>query len=1169
MMRKNILVFIGLVLISLVLVLIWLPGKGTIGGGDIGNPLLEPGKALDVQSLSWWETHGTGIVSPTTYTALPFYIFFGGLDYLNIPNWLNQKLLFLLVLSIGSSSVYLLARTFKYNFSTSVLSALLYIFNLVSLSVWHRGIHNAIMMILFMPLTLLILVKGVEKKSFKSLIWICVASFLGSYIFGALGYLFSLWLMWIVYLANYLITNWHDKERRRFILIYSLLLFIFWFLTNAWWLLHFLVSSKYVLGQYNIQELRSRGSDVLVSLQPYLEPRYVLRGIARYYHYVVLDWGASYLNPGMIFLSWILPIFAYGTVFHRENFNKLHWRYLFLLSILVIFISKGSNMPLDWFNRFFYDQIPSLAPLRNPYEKVGILLALIYPLLFSLGFNQLYFFLKSTKYVAIRSIILVALFLCVTILVWPLWVGNLFISEGRNYLVNFPNYYTDTSDWLSKRYDDTRILHLPIAFGESTEYAWGYTGIEPSQYIFQGSSIGYFLDIESTDRRFRDLSILIHKHDSGNFVKSLASLNVGWIVVHNETFVQRRGLEPLESIQALLESSSDYLEHQVDFGPLSIWRVKDEYKINHIYASSNLVEVDRSTTHLFSKDFWQAQESLTDSYASSQQLKKTDILQKMVIQRIIDPIRVAAYPDIKNLNLQNALDELTHVSHLPGSTLYPLIRFKEKIVDLFNKEDPLVRCIEMSNKRLVEASKLFLAGDHNRVNQSLSEYEEQLNRCRTLMALDDFYLLPEDLRQLVEYKILRSKLVLESYFTESSSQDIKDRALTSLNNLALQMGVLNKYLAKDYPTDKDIYVYIYDVLQEGDYLLKLVKPTTRLTTLNPEIIQVDDMKVGMLPISNDTSSIEFSALHLLPGRHEIFVSRLKYQPTRLSLSDPLFNQNIPKIIDKETGRESFELSDKNGTSVLSYSLPVIDNERMYNFTFDYKVISGLHPIFYMVNNHDSIDSRGNPATTNFEAIHPKFYTLDWNRHTVVLKPSLSTTASNVYISAMPISKCGGLFTQSFCKEMKSKSPSSSTVIRINNIEVEENMRDRFSLFSNNQSSDNKSASLIKTRKISPINFEIDTNNQQPPYILVFSETYHPLWQIKDPNSGQIINLKHIVVNDYANGWLIDKPIPENVKLEFTLQSKLVEGVLISTASLLALILLTALLDKKRIYKPNE
>lgn len=636
--NSNFKIIAVLVCISVFLVIKWLPAGHIIAGGDVGIPAYNPLKQLNEVSSSWWESHATGITSPITYTAIPLYLFLSGLDKIGLGPDITQKILFFIILLGSSVSIYFLSLIFSFEKKTALIASLSYILNLTSLSVWQRGVHNSMLMLLLAPLSLLILVWGITNKRYSSIILINIVSFFLSYVFGALGYLFSLWLLWIIYILIMLLGSWHDKPVRKFILTYFFILIIFWIGTNLWWIIHFLSSSGYVFDQFSATELKERGSDVLVALKTYHEPDVILRGINKYSHYITKNWQGIYLNPFFILISWFPTVIVFSTTLVRSNYKSVSWRFLFLLAIIVLIISKGVNPPFGVLNKIPYDLFTFLAPLRNPYEKVGILLTIPFSLLFALGVYQINSYLKVRKLGYLRIFTVLTVVICLTVLVWPLWLGDLWSSGGKKYIHSIPSYYGEASIWMAEktRVDDTRILHLPLAWWESVDYNWGYTGIEPSQYFFEGSSIGYHIGINSVDARIRDILLNVHSQDSQNLQKAFSSLNIGWVIVHNETLFRDRILEPPERINKWLATNPYFLEHDRDIGPLSIWRVKDEYRAGHFYTAGKLISLKNMPTPIPQK-IWTYVNNINDSFITEKQDKQDVVLGRFIDSNVIFP----------------------------------------------------------------------------------------------------------------------------------------------------------------------------------------------------------------------------------------------------------------------------------------------------------------------------------------------------------------------------------------------------------------------------------------------------------------------------------------------------------------------------------------------------
>lgn len=77
---------------------------------------------------------------------------------------------------------------------------------------------------------------------------------------------------------------------------------------------------------------------------------------------------------------------------------------------------------------------------------------------------------------------------------------------------------------------------------------------------------------------------------------------------------------------------------------------------------------------------------------------------------------------------------------------------------------------------------------------------------------------------------------------------------------------------------------------------------------------------------------------------------------------------------------------------------------------------------------------------------------------------------------------------------------------------------------------------IEFEKKSPVNYDIKITNSNGRFILVFNNNYHPGWTVfvgDKPLSSD----KHIVVNGYANGFVVDKSGNFDISLRFTPEEK--------------------------------
>lgn len=1127
--------------ISVYLVLKWLPSGQIIAGGDVGIPVLSSQKQLTEVASTWWESHATGTTSPVTFTAVPFYSISSVFEKIGMGADIIQKGLFFLILLGGSVSIYFLALIFNFDKWTALVSALFYIFNLTSLSVWQRGVHNGMLMLLLAPLSLLILVWGIKTRRYSSIILINIVSFFLSYVFGALGFVFSLWLLWIVYILTVLLGNWSDKSARKFILTYFSLLVIFWIGTNSWWIIHLLQSSGYVLGQFTQEELKARGSDVLFGLKPYHNPLYTLRGLSAFYHYGVKDWGDSYLNPFILLLSWMPVVVIFSTALFRINYKLVYWKFLIILTAIILVLSKGVNAPLGLLNAWPYDLFPFLAPLRNPYEKVGILLAIPFSLLFAQGIYQIHGYLKFRKKLFFSKVTIFIALLCISVLVWPLWFGKLFISEGRKYVASIPPYYSEANNWLKNKVaaDDTRILHLPLSWGESVDYDWGYTGVEPSQYFFNGSSIGYQVGIPSVDSRIRDILVSIHNQDDIKLQKALASLNVGWIVIHNETVWRPRILESVERINTWISQKPDFLEHQVDFGPLSVYRVKDKYRLEHFYSEGKMISISRPNQPSSLK-IWDDIENLNDGFLTELQKEHEKMFNNLIEKNIIFPKGKIKYSPFIFPNRETAMKELSTGSHF------------ENLFGFLNQNDQVMECFNLSGKRLKEAALLAREFKPPEAKKALSNYEKQLNKCTKISSETlSIYLNTETAREEILGQLIRQKTVLEDEFNNPAIAEAGVKARMILTEYLANLRFSSKYRLMKQDSGKQVIIFNYSVVNNGEYDIKIKNPNKELLKSPPKVIQIDDQLVDFSATEVGEKTIKYPSFKFSKGFHEIYMQvengeNLIEKSLEVKKMNP--DSGFRYEPDENNKEQAFLGEAVNNPISLAFDITVLDIESSYEITFDMNFYQGSNPVITIAHDSDPLDPLGQVKPAVVREVGINNYPVELKGVKLNYNPPLNATAAKIAFILVPPN-----IQNSFVN---------STKALIKNIKVEKVFNSDLVLEESKAIPTRQLGSVdLKWNKINPTLYGLSLTSQTTPYILVFSETFHPLWQIRD-SAGKKIDLSHFSINGFANGWFIEEPLPQNIRVEFILQDNFRLGIMISAITFIASLVLLLYLDYK-------
>jgi len=86
---------------------------------------------------------------------------------------------------------------------------------------------------------------------------------------------------------------------------------------------------------------------------------------------------------------------------------------------------------------------------------------------------------------------------------------------------------------------------------------------------------------------------------------------------------------------------------------------------------------------------------------------------------------------------------------------------------------------------------------------------------------------------------------------------------------------------------------------------------------------------------------------------------------------------------------------------------------------------------------------------------------------------------------------------------------------------------------------------LEFKRLSPVKYRVTVKKAISPFLLVFSENYHPMWQVKI--KGQVID-NHFRANWYANAWYIDKRGTYDIIIEFWPQKLFYIGLVVSLTS---------------------
>ena len=489
---------------------VWFRDNKLLASGEEGIPFSDPAKMVSLYSNPWYNT-GTGYPIPIVVPRVTFYGL-ASLVNLVFPNWATQKLIFGLLIFVGTFSTYLLVNLMVKKDFVSTFAALFYMFNLYTMSqVWNRFLYVGMTAWAYLPLFLLLWIKYLEEKKWFWLSSLALSTVVFSNAFGHPAFLFTLWTPVVLYFFTRLVKNRFRPRRDVLNFLKGAILI---FIVNAWWLYPYIK-----LGNSTFSDISNwkANFDSLLGVSKYFPTKAILILNQTFLFGKNFWWFGFYTNPWTTGLSiLILAIVITGWV---KSYKHKAWVFLTSLAVVGWFISKGSNPPFGKaFFGWLFSTIPSSAVLRNPYEKFGIVWLLPYSVFFALG-------LPKIKNKLLRIFIL---FLACGVLVWPIWTGRIM----KNKRVSIPDYYQEANSWLNQEAYDARLFHVPATVGDGMTYSWNYNGVEPSEFLFDKASVSKILRTKYFDAKYQ--SLLVSFNENTDFQRIFREMNIGYIILHKD-----------------------------------------------------------------------------------------------------------------------------------------------------------------------------------------------------------------------------------------------------------------------------------------------------------------------------------------------------------------------------------------------------------------------------------------------------------------------------------------------------------------------------------------------------------------------------------------------------------------------------------------------------------
>lgn len=1130
--------------ICFILVVVWFRGGNILGAGETGLPFydLEHTEAL---ASGAWNDSGVGVQTGLVVATSALYFVLAWLQKIGIPNFVVQGALFFVLLFFQLHFTYKLAKYLNKNLDEklTILVSLFYLFNPISIVlVWHRFLINHMFFYSFLPFVVYTWLKAMENKDLSYVLNLAFVATLFSFGLFAPAQLLLFWLFMFLFTVILILKDGGVLVK----LIFLVALVFFWTVSNSWWLLQFfafLSSSSFDVAKATT--FSSAGN--LLTLEEISKQLGRLTHLLNFRHgnfFVDASdaprfWSRFYYSPPVLALQWIFT----GLVFYLMYKTRKNRTTMFFGALLLffVFLTKGTNAPFGEIFRAAFTHFPILEAFRNPFEKFGLLLPVLTLLVILPVLNTFQFLRRKISYIFL-------FFFVVVVWGFPFWSGFIF-TGGRpptnnlnvGYQVEVPLYLEELDRYLEKNnMDGNRLISLPID-GEGIFYDWpkGYIGVEPSYFIISTPNISYSTSVPYFDSVSGNLERPFL--ESNDFYKIAGRLNARYLVVKKDVDELRSGMRFEEIVKnradELTQQKDSHLSKITDFDSLDLYEFDNSVILPKIFLTQSLI---KTSANFNISDILLTEGEPRDVLVSGK-VEIPEVLTKQVLLKKEAGTLIDNPPFYREvINQLNFAASATS----PTSPKYNLVLLKEKVV-LFLTKDPEQKTytyLTYFGKRLSEVRSSVAKNNLKGVEKSLGLYEKSIDD--VFQSINSVNLSKKTENEQVWHEeelslYFRSHLAflksLEKQLPSLYSQI--DRISKEIKSRAVNQKILPLFdpiESGDFPLSYR-QIFRFKVEEEGDY--EIIIPENNLDEHffgfgESFSFQLDD-KVSNSRVVPMGNGISLGFYRLKEGYHEIGIEV----------------GNRKNLVE---AKDSIILSsDYQNTNHLVLPIKNFDPNVEYVVSFDYWIREGKGLTFNFNLDNDQIkDGKKESFQSNF--LEPDNYKFDFRGFGKVFKPRPSSNYAEISLSVSPLNECENedffRIYRKFCanKELV-KIFDKTTTVEIRNIRVERRRIADAILLSvpqNTPESESKSA----FQKIRNEKYKVSVSVPKAPTLLVFSEAFHTGWKAY-VGKEEIPDTKHILVNGYANGWVLDKEGDYEVLVEFAPVNFLSTGRAISLFSM--------------------
>jgi len=1121
-------IFDSIFIFSLSLVTLnWTGSKEIIDGNDTSYPL-KPIEYFQERLYQWRHNFGSGLEFSYGSAGLTWHGFQALIAATGVNIYTNQKIFILFWFNAISFSFYFLSATLlphRKQRLACLAGTVFYSFNPYLFNLWSNIQSANLAAYAFIPFATGCLIRAFSSKNF---IWWLILTAEFSFLCSAMGgnpqvifvvaFYFCL-LFFFIFLDQVIKLK---KIALKTFLKIAVLFCFFIFLLNSFWIVpEFRAVTSGNLSLVIPSKEKLRGWLDSLSLNTSALNVIKMQGEWTWYDKYrgepYVPFAATFKsNPILIIVSF-LAFFLSSLAIYK---SKLKWTPFYGLTLFLgLLFSIGTKAPFGYLYLFLTEKIKFLSFLRSPWYKFSLLTAISYSVL--VAFSVSWFLTKKNN---LRKIWVFLIIVGQLIYSYPLITGEVVSKNFKilpPYKFSIPDYVWEADQWLKRDTEESRIVVTPKQT-ERDFYLWGYGApiqignllANPKSFL-NGSEWGV-IEAADANRLVDSFYKYLYQTSSKVVARILSPLNVKYLLQKNDYDYSFSGSAGSPAFIEKKIAQQKYLNLVSKIGKWDIYELDKELRLPLIYGTNRL-NVFRGEINSLADLFLLNDDVYTVSILES------DLISKGISFLGVDNIKNQFYLSGYLLETNPNFWPLTPFARFsPKHPFYSYSIWKEENVLRTAKSlgEKILLGLFYGGKRVEEAEILYfegltIPGNDLILGRLIQDYSAKI---RTVKDNFNQILKPIFNKQLVELlqniylslQVHRSKLIKIFYAIPDSKTNLKEFVYQTIEeNLSFEQELSNIIKNKvSSPTEKRFQV---NLSQDGEYELYLMAEDLKEIALDQFALRLKINGVQYETKKNFLNNdwVYLGNFFLDSGEKEIEI--IFPEPENVLANIDLANwQNQGKVkIGKEENSEILILEADKSSASSSIILDNLDLGRSYTLSFQYRNFSQNLPHLVISSPSDSLDYNGK-ITHKRDGELDNFST--WKEKTVLLEPdnNLGKVKITFRLDKPPVWRERGLTEIKEIKLFQDRTPS-LIMKKINDL-PSRNGNEPFQ------------AAHVSFTKINPTEYLVDLKDVRENFVLVFLESYHPLWQafLKDENGKwQPLDQKdHLKVNGYANGWVI-------------------------------------------------